>query len=77
MTRETPQPSAWTTFVATHAPGDAVRATVTKTLPFGVLVEIEGVPGLLKGAVELTVGDSVAGTVGALDPTRQRFSMIC
>jgi len=55
--------------------GDVLRATVTKTLPFGSLVESEGVPGLLTGRTDLSVGDRVEAHIGALDPDRRRFSM--
>ena len=84
MTREDPhsarphpgQPdAAWTTFVARHAVGDVIRATVTKTLPFGSLVESAGVPGLLIGRTDLAIGAGVEAPIGALDPDRHRFSM--
>jgi len=52
-----------------------VRATVTKSLPFGSLVKSEGVPGLLAGRTDLGVGDHVEAPIGALDPDRRRFSM--
>ncbi len=70
-----PDPSAWTTFFAQYAVGDVIRATVTKTLPFGSLVESAGVPGLLIGRTDLAVGAGVEAPIGALDPDRHRFSM--
>ena len=84
MTRENPhaarpqpgQPdAAWTAFVARHAVGDVIQATVTRTLPFGSLVESEGVPGLLIGRTDLAIGAGVEAPIGALDPDRHRFSM--
>ena len=72
---ETPGATAWRAFIARHAVGDVLRATVTKTLPFGSLVESEGVPGLLTGRADLAVGDRVEAHLGALDPDRRRFSM--
>ncbi len=79
MTREHPHTlrpdAAWTAFVAQHAVGDVIRATVTKTLPFGSLVESDGVPGLLIGRTDLAIGAGVEAPIGALDPDRHRFSM--
>ena len=72
---ETPGGAAWRAFMARHAAGDVLRATVTKRLPFGSLVESEGVPGLLTGRTDLSVGDRVEAHIGALDPDRRRFSM--
>jgi small subunit ribosomal protein S1 len=78
MTREDPhtlQPdAAWTAFVARHAVGDVIQVTVTRSLPFGSLVEAEGVPGLLIGP-DLAIGAGVEAPIGALDPDRRRFSM--
>ncbi|MFE6736415.1 hypothetical protein [Microbacterium sp. NPDC057650] len=53
--------------------GDIVAATVTKPVPFGVLVEYAGVPGLVRGT------NGVSGTVLNLrviefDSAQHRFS---
>jgi ribosomal protein S1 len=55
------------------AVGDVVAATVTKSLPFGVLVEYADVPGLAKG-VKSTPGDKLSLRVVEYDPTQRRFS---
>ena len=46
MTRENEPRNTWTEFAARHSMGDVLRATVTKTVPFGALIDAEGVPGL-------------------------------
>ena len=77
MTRDDSQSeqsrARWKAFATNHSPGDRVRATVTRTLPFGSLVEVEGIPGLLTGTGNVTVGDGVDGSIVALDEERQRF----
>jgi ribosomal protein S1 len=58
----------------TVKPGDTVRVTVTKVLPFAVLVETAtGMPGLVK-RVEPRHGDVVTVTVTAVDDDQHRFS---
>ena len=58
----------------TVKPGDTVRVTVTKVLPFAVLVETAtGMPGLVKH-VGPQHGDSVTVTVTAIDDDQHRFS---
>ena len=54
------------------AAGDVVTATVTKSLPFGVLVEYAGMPGLVKG-VESAPGDQVSLRVIEFDSAQRRF----
>jgi len=39
-------------------------------------VEVEGIPGLLTGTGNVTVGDGVDGSIVALDEERQRFSLL-
>ena len=56
--------------------GDVLRATVTKTVPFGALIDAEGVRGLFTGTDQLYDGDSVQGRIGPLDQAKQRFSLI-
>ncbi len=54
--------------------GDTVRATVTKVLPFAVLVETAtGMSGLVKH-VGPRRGDAVTVTVTAVDDEQHRFS---
>ena len=55
------------------AVGDIVTATVTKSLPFGVLVEYADVPGLAKG-VDRAPGDKLSLRVLEFDSTQRRFS---
>ena len=57
-------------------PGDTVRVTVTKVLPFAVLVETAtGVPGLVRH-VGPRQGDVLAVNVTAVDDELRRFSGI-
>lgn len=57
------------------AAGDRLTATVTRTLPFGVLVEAaDGTPGLAKGLSGVAVGASVDLSVDAFDAAENRFS---
>jgi hypothetical protein len=59
----------------TVKPGDTVRVTVTKVLPFGVLVETAtGMPGLVRH-IGPRQGDVIAVSVTAVDD-QQRFSGI-
>jgi len=55
------------------AVGDVIAATVTKSLPFGVLVEYADVPGLAKG-VDSVPGDELSLRVLEFDSTQHRFS---
>ena len=58
----------------TVKPGDTVRVTVTKVLPFAVLVETAtGMPGLVKH-VGPQHGDVMTVTVTAVDDDQHRFS---
>jgi ribosomal protein S1 len=57
----------------TVKPGDTVRVTVTKVLPFAVLVETAtGMPGLVK-RVGPQQGDVMTVTVTAVDDDQHRF----
>jgi len=61
----------------TVKPGDTVRVTVTKVLPFAVLVETAtGMPGLVKHAGPRH-GDVITVNVTAVDDAGQRFSGPC
>ncbi len=55
------------------AAGDVITATVTKTLPFGVLVEHAGVPGLVRKASD-EVGAELTLRVLEFDADERRFS---
>ena len=55
------------------AVGDVVAATVTKSLPFGVLVEYADVSGLAKG-VNAAPGAKLSLRVLESDSTQRRFS---
>ncbi|WP_315551624.1 hypothetical protein [Microbacterium aurum] len=50
-----------------------IAATVTKSLPFGVLVEYADVPGLARG-VDSAPGDTLSLRVLEFDSTQRRFS---
>jgi hypothetical protein len=53
--------------------GDLIEVTVTRNLPFGVLVESStGVPGLVRG-VTAAIGEAVRVRVVNHDADRQRF----
>lgn len=53
--------------------GDLIEVTVTRNLPFGVLVESSaGVPGLIRG-VTVAIGETVRVRVVSYDVDRQRF----
>jgi hypothetical protein len=53
--------------------GDLATATVTKSVPFGVLVESAGLPGLVRG-VQGELGTELRVRVLEFDPAQQRFS---
>lgn len=57
----------------TLAAGDIIAATITKSLPFGVLVEYAGVAGLAKGA-EGEPGEQLNLRVIEFDAAENRFS---
>jgi len=55
------------------AVGDVVIATITKSLPFGVLVECADVSGFAKG-VDGEPGDKLSPRVLDFDSLQRRFS---
>ncbi|SCG53198.1 hypothetical protein [Micromonospora humi] len=82
MANHTPDPATtgasaagWAAFQARHRQGDVMAATVTRPLPFGALVEVDGVPGLLTGFPGVRAGGTVTARLQALDPTRHRISL--
>ncbi|MEV8150174.1 hypothetical protein AB0O52_18780 [Arthrobacter sp. NPDC080073] len=55
--------------------GDLVTATVTKTLPFGAIVEApNGMPGLVRGLGDAAEGERVAVRIDDVDAGKNRFS---
>jgi ribosomal protein S1 len=62
--------SAWNDFAARHGVGDVLDARVTKVLPFGALVETEGVSGLLRDASIWPARPQLAPAEGATVPVR-------
>ena len=67
--------SDWNQFRASHAPGDVVSGTVSKVVPFGAFVRVDGFDGLWveSGAVER--GADVRVRILAIDDERERFSL--
>jgi len=55
--------------------GDVITANVTKSAPFGVLVEYAGVPGLVRGASE-GPGSEVTVRVTDYDTDERRFAAV-
>ncbi|VXB85683.1 conserved hypothetical protein [Microbacterium sp. 8M] len=53
--------------------GDMITATVTKTLPFGVLVEFADVPGLVRGT-QCEPGSRLSLRVTDVDDALRRFA---
>jgi S1 RNA binding domain len=69
----------WERFVSTHHEVDVVDGVVTKVVPFGVFVEVEGIPGLI---VRSNLGDmpevgtSIRATITTLDHANRRMSLV-
>jgi ribosomal protein S1 len=69
--------SVWDEFVARHGVGDSVAVMVTKTLPFGCLVEVPGgVPGLLKGGSGMKPGERLEVRIDTIDTELRRISVV-
>lgn len=72
--------TVWRDFLAQHGEGGIITATVTRVVPFGVLVELPpGVPGLLAGpawATDAEVGSSVEVRIASLDVENRRVSVV-
>ena len=76
LTPSVPEGGEWTMSAPTMKPGDTVRVTVTKVLPFAVLVETAtGLPGLVRH-VGPQHGDVINVNVTAVDNDQHRFSGI-
>jgi small subunit ribosomal protein S1 len=65
----------WNEFVAGHAVGDVVDGTVSKVVPFGAFVRVDGFDGLLPQADAVADGQSVRVRILEIDAPRQRFSL--
>ncbi|NUT48962.1 MAG: S1 RNA-binding domain-containing protein [Saccharothrix sp.] len=55
--------------------GDVVDGRVTGVVPFGALVSVGEVPGLLVGPVAVTAGTTLPVRVTGVDPDRGRVSV--
>ncbi len=55
--------------------GDVVDGRVTKVVPFGALLVVGSVPGLLVGAVSAPVGSTLSVRVAGIDPVRNRVQL--
>ncbi|GAA3430530.1 S1 RNA-binding domain-containing protein [Kutzneria kofuensis] len=65
----------WNEFLAGHAVGDVVDGTVSKVLPFGAFVRVDGFDGLLPQVKTVADGESVRVRILAIDDAGQRFSL--
>jgi len=76
--------SAWNDFAGQHGVGDVLNGRVVKVLPFGALVEVEGVNGLLRdGAVwparpqlAPAEGSTIPVRIESMDADNQRVSLV-
>ena len=68
-------PLNWQDFTERHRVGDVVSGRVTKVVPFGVFVEVDGFDGLLVGADAPPVGEHVSARIAAIDTEQTRFSL--
>jgi small subunit ribosomal protein S1 len=66
---------SWSEFLAGHAVGDVVDGTVSKVLPFGAFVRVDGFDGLLPQVKTVADGQSVRVRILAIDEDQQRFSL--
>jgi len=69
--------SAWQDFVAGYRVGDVAPGRITMVVPFGALMEVAGVPGLLTGVAVggLAAGDEIPVRIAAIDDDRQRVAL--
>ena len=68
-------PHSWQDFQDRHHVGDVVAGRVTKVVPFGVFVEVDGFDGLLVGADGPPVGTNVSARIAGIDTEQTRFSL--
>ncbi len=71
---ETPEP-VWAALVARHGVGDVVEGRVTKVVPFGALIDVAGVPGLVVGPAGAEPGQPVPVRIMAMDADRRRLKL--
>jgi ribosomal protein S1 len=84
LRREVIALSAWNEFAGRHGVGDVLDGRVTKVLPFGALVEVEGVSGLLRdGSVwparpqlAPAEGTTIPVRIDGIDADNQRVSLV-
>ena len=65
----------WNEFLAGHAVGDVVDGTVSKVLPFGAFVRVDGFDGLLPQVKTVADGQQVRVRILAINDAEQRFSL--
>jgi small subunit ribosomal protein S1 len=76
--------SAWNDFAGLHGVGDVLNGRVTKVLPFGALVEVEGVSGLLRDSsvwparpqLAPAEGSTVQVRIDNIDADNRRVSLV-
>ncbi|MGK8524860.1 S1 RNA-binding domain-containing protein [Nocardia asteroides] len=76
---ETPRQSGWPDFVAAHARGGVLEATVVELAPFGAFLEVApGVHGLLhrtEWSSEPRIGTTLTVRILDIDTERQRVAL--
>ncbi|WP_174184290.1 S1 RNA-binding domain-containing protein [Nocardia barduliensis] len=76
---ETPHASGWPGFVAAHAQGAVLEATVVEIVPFGAFLEVApGVHGLLhktEWSAEPQVGATLTVRILDIDTEKQRVAL--
>ncbi|MGK8491553.1 S1 RNA-binding domain-containing protein [Nocardia asiatica] len=76
---ETPHSSGWPGFVAAHARGGVLEATVVEIVPFGAFLEVApGVHGLLhktEWSTEPQIGATLTVRILEIDTERQRVAL--
>lgn len=65
----------WSEFLAGHAVGDVVDGTVSKLVPFGAFVRVDGFDGLLPQVKTLSDGERVRVRILAIEAGQKRFSL--
>ena len=65
----------WSEFLAGHAVGDVVDGTVSKVVPFGAFVRVDGFDGLLPQVKDLADGEQVRVRILAISGDQHRFSL--
>ncbi|MBF6166194.1 S1 RNA-binding domain-containing protein [Streptomyces gardneri] len=76
---ETPQQRGWPDFVAAHAQGGVLEATVVEIVPFGAFLEVApGIHGLLhrtEWSTEPQIGATLTVRILDIDTERQRVAL--